>query len=504
MKHPAPAPVQTGMPTKKPTHDTPLYHVDVGFLENALSVFADPKAFEALSQSDDATLRAENVQKLKDALDFCNLLVLGDGIVGGNRRAGLEKSIETITASLADEAEAAHFKRLIGAVQPSDAEELRMEDESIRDTATFLPQTIRCATNIIDLYDLPKTPPTAHEQLLLEPLKTGKRLTEGQIEDIKAQHQRLTGRRFYAAIHRNEATFDQLRAWQTGRDISPHAVALLFTNFRLKFAENRMTLTDRLVLEFGGSSARITNDPAAVAYLPSMGRRDLTREFKHFVRWGTDQSETPTHSIDQALGEAILQDWAGLGSQMMLSERRSIPVIIGAVLSSKLLLTHRTPIQLLRACLAWREDKRAETQGLIEATRAFEAIPDEDKRKEAMPKLLADMLRHKDHKAYLNASLRRRMFSSWTDLGSATRMCVVFGKPIATVGTELLTDITAGTASHFAQRLSPKYRLATRLSEAARPVLAGVAPDLRHRLIDIFGGSVVDCRNPRLNPTPIQ
>jgi hypothetical protein len=59
---------------------------------------------------------------------------------------------------------------------------------------------------------------------------------------------------------------------------------------------------------------------------------------------------------------------------------------------------------------------------------------------------------------------------------------------------------TEKVQKHFARVESREYVAATRLSEAARPLLAGVAPDLRQRLIDIFGGSVIDARNPAFDP----
>jgi hypothetical protein len=53
---------------------------------------------------------------------------------------------------------------------------------------------------------------------------------------------------------------------------------------------------------------------------------------------------------------------------------------------------------------------------------------------------------------------------------------------------------------HFKTTRSAEYVAATHLSEAARPLLTGVGPEVRQCLIDIFGGTVLDARNPNLDP----
>ena len=57
---------------------------------------------------------------------------------------------------------------------------------------------------------------------------------------------------------------------------------------------------------------------------------------------------------------------------------------------------------------------------------------------------------------------------------------------------------------HFEKVGSREYVAATHLSEAARPLLAGVGSDIRQRLIDVFGGTVIDARNPAYDAAAFQ
>ena len=65
---------------------------------------------------------------------------------------------------------------------------------------------------------------------------------------------------------------------------------------------------------------------------------------------------------------------------------------------------------------------------------------------------------------------------------------------------KLVVDSTDKVRKHFEQTTSREYTAATHLSEAARPLLAGVGSEVRQCLIDIFGGTVIDSRNPQYDP----
>ena len=65
---------------------------------------------------------------------------------------------------------------------------------------------------------------------------------------------------------------------------------------------------------------------------------------------------------------------------------------------------------------------------------------------------------------------------------------------------KLAIQSTDKVRQHFEKVGSDEYTAATRLSEAARPLLAGVGSEIRQRLIDVFGGTVIDARNPAYDP----
>jgi len=72
-------------------------------------------------------------------------------------------------------------------------------------------------------------------------------------------------------------------------------------------------------------------------------------------------------------------------------------------------------------------------------------------------------------------------------------------RPIGTLKNVIIKK-TDDVRQHFASVESEEYHAATHLSEAARPLLLGVGPELRQRLIDVFGGTVIDSRNPIFDP----
>jgi hypothetical protein len=81
-------------------------------------------------------------------------------------------------------------------------------------------------------------------------------------------------------------------------------------------------------------------------------------------------------------------------------------------------------------------------------------------------------------------------------LGFAIRMVLT---PVETLG-GLAIESVDKVRQHFELTTSPEYTAATHLSEAARPLLAGVGSEVRQCLVDIFGGTVIDARNPNYDP----
>jgi hypothetical protein len=138
-----------------------IYHVDTQFLRNALSVFEDLKTFEQAARSRDAAQRAKNVATLVDALDLCNLLVLGDRIVfdsdvGGGRQQHVLDQIDRVATWLRDAEAADMFRAAFGGVAPvSKKASRKIELEAARGSTAFFPRLARCATNVLDLFYLP-------------------------------------------------------------------------------------------------------------------------------------------------------------------------------------------------------------------------------------------------------------------------------------------------------------------------------------------------------------
>jgi predicted acylesterase/phospholipase RssA len=65
---------------------------------------------------------------------------------------------------------------------------------------------------------------------------------------------------------------------------------------------------------------------------------------------------------------------------------------------------------------------------------------------------------------------------------------------------DVVVEKTEQVRQHFEKVTSREYEVATHLSEAARPVLAGVGSDIRQRVIDVLGGSVIGARNAKYDP----
>jgi len=184
-----------------------------------------------------------------------------------------------------------------------------------------------------------------------------------------------------------------------------------------------------------------------------------------------------------------------VGCQLQLSERRAIPTVVAAVLGSNGLARSRTPETLLEECLRWRKEHERQISGIRAATREFELL-NEEERKEKAAAFVAEMLKSPSTEAARNRAIGERLSvrDSWLGLG----IRVVLNPPGALE--HLVIQSTDKVRQHFEQVESREYAVATRLSEAARPLLAGVGADIRQRLIDVFGGTVIDARNPIFDP----
>ncbi len=473
-----------------------VFHVDTQFLRSALGVFENAADFELAARSGEPRVRAANVATLVDALDLCNLLVLGERVVfdtdvGGGREARVLDQIDRIARKLGDPATGVAFRDSFGGLAPADANVARsIQLEAARASTAFFPRLARCATNVLDLFHLPHDPPSEPGEHLVRFVESGRRPGFADIEAI-ASKKHITGRRFYAALLSDETAFRALCDARTRIELTEDVLAVLFTNFRLRLAEQR-SLARKV---FVGSGNLPSNALEDIIYLPSMGRRDFSREFSRFVRWGTDPKTRNGHAFDVGLREYVLEEWEDVGCQLQLSERRALPMVVATVLASSGLARSRTPEALLEECLRWRAEHQPQIEAIRQATRAFDALGDEERREKASG-FVAEMLRSPSTEAARNQSIGDRLSLRDSWLGLGIRLIL---NPRGALE-NLVIQSTDKVRQHFEKVESREYKVATRLSEAARPLLAGVGSDLRQRLIDVFGGTVIDARNPAYNP----
>jgi len=473
-----------------------IFHVDTQFLRNALNVFENPVQFEEAARSGDAAVRAGNVATLIDALDLCNLIILGERVVfdtdvGGGRDEKLLEQIDRVARRLGDSAIGDRLRASFAGVAPANVNIAQtMQLDAARAATAFFPRLARCARNVLDLFHLPHDPPSEPQEHLIRFVESRKRPTPSEIEAIASKKQ-ITGRRFYAALLTDETAFRALCDATTRLALTSDVLAVLFMNFRLRLAEQR-SLAKRVFVGTGNLPA---DGVDSLTYLPSMGRRDFCREFSRFVRWGSDPKTRNGHAFDVGLREYVLEEWEDGGCQLQLSERRAIPMVVAAVLGSNGLARSRTPETLLEECLRWRREHEPQIAGIRAATREFELL-NEAERKEKATAFVAEMLRSPSTEAARNRAIGERLSvrDSWLGLG----IRVVLNPPGALE--HLVIQSTDKVRQHFEKVESREYAVATRLSEAARPLLAGVGADIRQRLIDVFGGTVIDARNPIYDP----
>src|SRR5262245_11605553 len=170
------------IPVQTPEGD--VFHVDTQFLRNALAVFDDIKKFEEAARSHDAATRAANVATLVDALDLCNLLVLGERIVfdidvGGGRQQKLQDQIDRIANRFGDSTIGDLLRASFGGVAPANEEvSRRLQEEAARAATAFFPRLARCARNVLDLFYLPHDPPSEPREHLIRFLESGKQPNE--------------------------------------------------------------------------------------------------------------------------------------------------------------------------------------------------------------------------------------------------------------------------------------------------------------------------------------
>src|SRR5262249_16262882 len=151
------------------------------------------KSFELAARSHDAALRAANVATLVDALDLCNLLVLGDRIVfdmevGGGRDDKVLGQIDRVAKSLADPKTADDFRASFSGVAPANVEvSTAIQLQAARGSTAFFPRLARCATSVLDLFPLPHCPPTDPEKHLLPHVTARSKPTRSQIEQLESQ-----------------------------------------------------------------------------------------------------------------------------------------------------------------------------------------------------------------------------------------------------------------------------------------------------------------------------
>lgn len=474
-----------------------IFHVDTQFLRNALGVFENLAGFEKGARSHSAGERAVNVATLVDALDLCNLLILGDRVVfdsevGGGRQQKVLDQIDRVANSFGDSAAAEAFRTAFAGVAPAnEGASWTLQLEAARGSTAFFPRLARCATNVLDLFHLPHEPPSKPEDHLLRYLEAGRQPSPEQIQEIEAKKD-ITGRRFYAAMLSDETAFRALCDARQQVELTSDVLAVLFMNFRLRLAEQRSISREKVLVGTADGTGLITD---ALVYLPSMGRRDFSREFSRFVRWGSDPHTRNGHAFDLGLREYVLEEWEGVGCQLQLSERRAIPIAVASVLASPSLSRSRKPQTLLIECLRWKRENQKQIEAIRHATEEFESFDDE-KRKTKAAKFVAEILKSPSTEAARNRALGERLSLRDGWLGIAIRAVM---NPLGTLES-VVVNSTDKVRKHFQETTSREYTTATHLSEAARPLLAGVGSEVRQCLIDIFGGTVIDARNPNFDP----
>ena len=476
---------------------TDIVHVDTQFLRSALNVFENLDAFEQAARSSDSRRRAGNVATLVDALDLCNLLILGERIVfdsevGGGRDQKVLDQVDRVARLLGDAAIGDMFRASFGGVAPANEQaSLSIQLKAAENATAFFPRLARCARNVLDLFHLPHDPPSEPRENLLRYVEVRRQPSPAVIEAI-ASRKEITGRRFYAAMLSDEIAFRALCEARQRMELTEDMLAVLFMNFRLRLAEQRSISQEKVLIAGAGGQRSLAD---ALVYLPSMGRRDFTREFSQFVRWGSDPRARNGHAFDHGLREYVVEDWEGIGCQVQLSERRAIPIVVASVLASKGLKDSHKPETLLAECLRWKKENQKQVKAIREATHEFESL-NEDKRKAKAATYVAEILKSPSSNSALNRAIGGRLAARDQWLGMGIRMVM---DPVGTLK-KFAIDSTDKVVKHFQVTRSPEYMTATRLSEAARPILLGVSPEVRQRLIDIFGGTVLDARNPNFDP----
>lgn len=460
-------------------------------------MFENLATFEQKARSRSPADRATNVATLVDALDLCNLLVLGDRVVfdsevGGGRQQKVLDQIDRVADSLHDSAAADMLRASFAGVAPAnDAASRSIQLDAARGSTAFFPRLARCATNVLDLFHLPHDPPTEPHEHLLQYVESGQAPSAREIEAIGAK-KGITGRRFYAALLSDETAFKALCDARQQVDLTDDVLAVLFMNFRLRLAEERSLSREKVLVESTDAKTELPNN---LVYLPSMGRRDFSREFSRFVRWGSDPHTLNGHAFDLGLREYVLEQWEGVGCQVQLSERRAIPMVVASVLGSQSLSRSRSPQTLLVECLRWKRENQRHIEDIRRATIEFESFEDE-KRKAKAAKFVAEILKAPSTEAARNRALGERLSARDGWLGLAIRAVL---NPMGTLES-VVVGTTDKVRQHFQRTQSAEYIAATHLSEAARPLLAGVGSEVRQCLIDIFGGTVIDARNSNYDP----
>lgn len=471
--------------------------MDTQFLRSALGVFENLATFEQAARSRNAAQRAANVATLVDALDLCNLLVLGDRIVfdsevGGGRQQKVLDQISRVANALGDSAAAEMFRASFGGVAPASEEaSWSIQLEAARGSTAFFPRLARCATNVLDLFHLPHDPPSEPGPNLLRFVNDRQQPSKKEIEDIGSKKE-ITGRRFYAALLSDETAFSALCDARQQLELTDDVLAVLFMNFRLRLAEQRSISREKVLVGGPDGNAALTD---VLVYLPSMGRRDFSREFSRFIRWGSDPHTRNGHTFDLGLREYVVEQWDGVGCQIQLSERRAIPIVVASVLGSQAVRSSHRPETLLLECLRWKRENHKQIEAIRHATDEFESLDDE-KRKEKASAYVAEIMKSPSTEAARNRALGERLSVKDGWLGLALRTAL---NPLGTLES-VVVGSTDKLRQHFEKTESREYTAATHLSEAARPLLAGVGPEVRQCLIDIFGGTVIDARNPNYDP----
>lgn len=214
------------------------------------------------------------------ALLLCEYLMLGykvgyDADVRTKTEHRIEQLFNQARESFGSEAADKLYDRILGIYikkideHPDVSEESIVRDSIDEATAAFAKLPAGSLTRQVLLehpYGL-----TDPEKYILEPLQSKKPFKSDRLQELWHE-KHITGRRFYVALHTNEAAFERMARIQ--KTLTEEELQVLFSIFRAQFSENRAAYAAQYV----------TNFPDTAFYQPTGTRMLLMEQVPELLR----------------------------------------------------------------------------------------------------------------------------------------------------------------------------------------------------------------------------